>query len=341
MKALFAVLLCCAPLFAKGKPEPQYVYQNGTLKSFQMVNEGSSCVSNGNTTGQVNGSVDEGGDVSGNVKANTTTNTTCVPRKIAYYTIAVGSQTLILTPSVTKREGITALATLGYSRLFQKNSVLYDLPPGTPIQVRAKGTAIYVKVGSRESKYRIDSVSANVQPSVSGATTNRGGIPPTLLSKALAGDVKAESAIGGMYASGQGVPKDYALAAVWDRKAAEQGDIRSEVALGAIYFMGQGVQRDYAQAALWWNKASGQGSATAQYALGMMYANGQGVPQDYAQAYYWYSLADRGDVLTLNHKQVDKDRAAAASHLSPQQLTQVKKRVRQWLASHRGVSAAK
>ncbi|OGT23135.1 MAG: hypothetical protein A2342_00485 [Gallionellales bacterium RIFOXYB12_FULL_54_9] len=38
------------------------------------------------------------------------------------------------------------------------------------------------------------------------------------------GNVTAQSEIGTMYALGQGVPQDYAQAAYWRRKAAEQGD---------------------------------------------------------------------------------------------------------------------
>ncbi len=165
-------------------------------------------------------------------------------------------------------------------------------------------------------------------------------IEPALLSQALSGDANAEFTLGSKYAAGQGVPKDYALAAVWDRKAAEQGNVGAELALGAIYFMGEGVPRDYAQASLWWDKAAEQDDATAHYALGMMYANGQGVPQNFAEAYYRYALAAQGSVVNVKPEQVASDRDAAAAHLSPSELTSTRERVRQWLASHGGQAAA-
>lgn len=53
--------------------------------------------------------------------------------------------------------------------------------------------------------------------------------------------------------------------------------------LGILYHNGQGVAQDYAQAAVWFRKAANQGDADAQSNLGSAYSNGQGVPQDVAQ----------------------------------------------------------
>lgn len=343
MRTLFAVLICCTCAIAQQRPQAAYV--NGTLISFRTVDAGSSCYTNGTTGGQVSGEVDDYGNISGTVTGHTSSSTSCVPRQVAYYTLAVGNQTYILTPGLTKREGFTALATLGYSRLFEKASVLYGLPAGTPIQVRAEGSAIYVRVSERESKYRIEAVSgdatAPTQGTVRPSNPAAASIDPALLSSALSGDANAEFTLGSKYASGQGVPKDYALAAVWDRKAAEQGNTGAELALGAIYFMGEGVPRDYAQASLWWDKAAEQGDATAHYALGMMYANGQGVPQNFSEAYYRYSLAAQGVIVGIKPEEVASDRDAAAAHLSPSELANARERVRQWLASHAGQVATR
>ncbi len=49
-----------------------------------------------------------------------------------------------------------------------------------------------------------------------------------------------------------------------------------------MYDKGLGVTQDYAQAAKWYRKAAEQGHAYAQFNLGYMYRFGQGVPQDYA-----------------------------------------------------------
>jgi TPR repeat protein len=51
------------------------------------------------------------------------------------------------------------------------------------------------------------------------------------------------------------------------------------------------VLQDYAEAARWYRKAAEQGNAIAQTNLGTMYFQGQGVPQDYAEAVRWCNLA--------------------------------------------------
>ena len=51
------------------------------------------------------------------------------------------------------------------------------------------------------------------------------------------------------------------------------------------------MPQDYAEAAKWNRRAAEQGLANAQYNLGLMYNNGQGVPQDYVQAHMWSTLA--------------------------------------------------
>jgi TPR repeat protein len=49
--------------------------------------------------------------------------------------------------------------------------------------------------------------------------------------------------------------------------------------------------KDFALAAMWYRKAAEQGDAYSQNNLGALYDSGQGVPQDYSEAYFWYSLA--------------------------------------------------
>jgi hypothetical protein len=107
--------------------------------------------------------------------------------------------------------------------------------------------------------------------------------------QATSGDAAAQCGLGMMYKKGQGVPQDYAQAALWFRKAAEQGNADGQCDLGVSYGNGEGVPQDYAQAALWFCKAAEQGHAHAQYNLGAWYEEGedQGVPQDDTQAAFW------------------------------------------------------
>ena len=50
--------------------------------------------------------------------------------------------------------------------------------------------------------------------------------------------------------------------------------------LGIQYLEGKGVPQDYAEAAKWFLKAAEQDFPLAQFNLGLMYVGGIGVPQD-------------------------------------------------------------
>ena len=50
--------------------------------------------------------------------------------------------------------------------------------------------------------------------------------------------------------------------------------------LGRMYRTGQGVAQNHAEAVRWYRAAAKQGVPGAQFNLGLMYANGQGIAQD-------------------------------------------------------------
>ena len=105
----------------------------------------------------------------------------------------------------------------------------------------------------------------------------------------------AQGIIGLMYASGQGVPQDYAEAVRWYRMAADQGEALAQFNLGAMYHSGHGISQNYAEALHWYRMAADQGNANAQWNLSVMYRRGQGVPQDDAEAVRWSRrAAERG-----------------------------------------------
>ena len=110
------------------------------------------------------------------------------------------------------------------------------------------------------------------------------------------GNDVAQAELGVMYYYGEGVPKDFAAAAQWYRKAADQGNDTAQDRLGYMYYNGEGVQRDLAVAAQWYRKAADQGNDAAQVMLGYMYYDGKGVPKDLATAVRWYrKAADQGN----------------------------------------------
>ena len=128
------------------------------------------------------------------------------------------------------------------------------------------------------------------------AQTPSSGIDQKLMTSARAGDATAQISVAHAYSEGQSVPQDYAQAALWYRKAAEQGEHKAEFDLGLLFSEGKGVTQDDGQAAGWYRKAAEQGDRYAQRKLGSLYEDGFGVAQDYNQAVSWYhKAADQDD----------------------------------------------
>jgi hypothetical protein len=148
------------------------------------------------------------------------------------------------------------------------------------------------------------------------------------------GNVKAQYNLGISYERGKGVTKDDSQAVYWYRKAADQGLSDAQYNLGVFYEKGRAVSQDYAQAFYWYSKAAEQGSAVAQDNLAVLYESGQGVPQDYTLAYFWLDLAASGKIDGVMPEELDAWRDEAASHLTPQELSKARERVRQWSEGH-------
>ena len=130
--------------------------------------------------------------------------------------------------------------------------------------------------------------------------------PPALslevLRQMAAGDAIAQFHLGGMYHLGEGVPQDFAAAAKWTRRAAEQGFAQAQNNLGVMYRNGKGVPQDNAEAARWFRCAAEQEDAKAQFNLGQVHHNGEGVPRDDAEAAKWFRrAAEQGDPQAQNN----------------------------------------
>jgi TPR repeat protein len=108
---------------------------------------------------------------------------------------------------------------------------------------------------------------------------------------AAQGNATAQTLLGSMYDTGQGVGRDYAEAVKWFQLAAARGWAPAESGLAAMYETGRGVARDYAEAAKWYRLAAAQGFAEAQFNLGVLYYNGQGVAQNFVRSYMWFNLS--------------------------------------------------
>ena len=87
------------------------------------------------------------------------------------------------------------------------------------------------------------------------------------------------------------VPKDYAEAVKWYRRAAEGNHALAQRSLGICYEGGQGVEKDCVEAVKWYRKAAQQNVAGAQFSLGSCYEDGRGVEKDHVEALKWYRKA--------------------------------------------------
>ena len=110
------------------------------------------------------------------------------------------------------------------------------------------------------------------------------------------GHPDAQYNLGVAFAFGEGVKRDLTQASNWYRRAAEQGHAVAAFSLGLSYLYGDGVQQNSRQAAEWFRQSAEQGYTRAQVHLGSLHHTGEGIPQDYEVAAYWYhQAAERGD----------------------------------------------
>jgi len=143
------------------------------------------------------------------------------------------------------------------------------------------------------------------------------------------GYTPAQLFLGGIYIVGKDVPQDYAMAAHWLRKAAEQGDVTSQYWIGYAYSKGQGVPQDYAMAASWFRKAAEQGDNTSKFMIGLYYALGQGVPQDYVQAHKWINLAAAAADDEMRNK-IAQERSYIERLMTPEQIAEAQRLANEW-----------
>jgi uncharacterized protein len=102
----------------------------------------------------------------------------------------------------------------------------------------------------------------------------------------------------GPYRNGD-FPKAYALFS----PLAKDGVADAQYYIGLMYAKGQAVPQDAAMAVEWYQKAANQGHALAQNNLGYMYGQGAGVPRNFVNAHMWYSLAAAaGNVLSQENR---------------------------------------
>ncbi len=115
--------------------------------------------------------------------------------------------------------------------------------------------------------------------------------------KASHGDADAQFSLGLYYGSAVGDALDFAEAARWYRKAADQEHALAQFNLGVMFARGQGVLHDDDAAAAWMRKAAEGGDAGGQYTLGVRCYRDSvdpfrlGAMESRIEAYMWLQLA--------------------------------------------------
>lgn len=114
---------------------------------------------------------------------------------------------------------------------------------------------------------------------------------------------------------------------------ADKGNAEAQTLLGAMYWSGEGVPRDHKQAAKLYLLAAQQGYARAQNDIGFMLGFGEGIPpHDDIEAYKWIKLAiDRYTAKNQDRlDQARKDLEMLRSRMTTAQIVEAEKRVKAW-----------
>lgn len=124
---------------AEVKPD----YQNAVLRSFRTIPSGQNC------SAGTNGEISRNGDYSSH------TNVNCSDTTKALYTIVFAGQVMVVEPSHSGKSKAGNIVSLGYSSLFWKNNCLYGQLPGTHLLLRSSGDQYQIRVGKKESLFRL------------------------------------------------------------------------------------------------------------------------------------------------------------------------------------------
>jgi len=109
----------------------------------------------------------------------------------------------------------------------------------------------------------------------------------TLRSMAESGDVEAQSKLGAMYMSGDGVQKNLATGFRWSYRAALGGSATAARMVSNAYSSGLGVPQDQAAAFDWARIAATRADPGSQGAMIVYYSKGLGVAKDLTMAFAW------------------------------------------------------
>ena len=111
--------------------------------------------------------------------------------------------------------------------------------------------------------------------------------------------------------------------------AAKAGDSEAMLWLGVKHHNGAGVPKDYAQAFTWYRKAADLGQSSGMFFVGLSFWNSRGVAQDLVEAYKWLDLSAKYGNQAERDRAVSA-RDSLARVMSPGMIEQAKAREADW-----------
>jgi hypothetical protein len=163
------------------------------------------------------------------------------------------------------RVGMVGYAFMGaaHSQAWRTVNHFFDLPLAARMSVVCGRSPDGVAAAAEASPNSIQDGPKDYQPSdtlwAAFESYEKGDYPAAARSAAMAaeaGDSGAQQFLGGLYASGHGVPVDKAAAVKYYTLAAEQGWSEAMNNLGKAYETGQGIARNQVEALKWYLLAS-------------------------------------------------------------------------------------
>lgn len=95
--------------------------------------------------------------------------------------------------------------------------------------------------------------------------------------------------------------EEYAIAFQRWSTLAQTGNVPAQSAIGFMFAVGQGTQRSDAEAIHWLEQAAKAGDPDAQHNLGYMFAMGRGVEKNIDEAVKWYLEAAKNGQIATSH----------------------------------------
>ena len=143
------------------------------------------------------------------------------------------------------------------------------------------------------------------------------------------GNVEAQFNLARLLDSGTGVAVNGVEAAKWYTGPAEQGNLDAQVNLAFLYYTGKGVAKDNDTAVKWFQMAANKGHTGAQYNLGLLLVSDE-APQDFVRAFKWLSLAENNATDAEQRDQAATARSDLEARMTPAQIAKAETLTSEW-----------